>query len=494
MDIQNLLKEIDIKKDEIDRLRPIKSEFLHKIQQKMNIAYNYHSNHLEWNSLTYQETRSFIQTGLIQSSKENQKYRDYKEIEWHDKAVKSIWLTEKLQYTEKSFTQNEELKITQKLIRELHQMILVEDHKIQKRDENWEKYWMEIKVGEYKSKDNFIKKTSDWEIFKYVEHQKVGEKMYDLLNWFDENKDKHHPLVICSMFHYKFIRIHPFDDGNGRMSRLLMNMILMYYGYPLIIVPSDEKWKRWYYDSLEITDTLLPNIEDTINSNDEILFENFTNYLWNRLLESMDWVIRGANWEEILDSDDMLKKFRLEMKAKSERNHLDTTIEWIKDKKNKQLFFENVLYPIINSINKFWENIVDLYSWEVEIHFNINWKSKWIWKLKEWETLSSRYKKSLKDKLNNLNFIEWEKINKEDNIIEIRILFKWLKNIGKVRDDQLYFKTIFHKWQVELWLWVSSNWRTYNKKYWDITPIKEEKEIIEDLINKYKVLTKSLLV
>jgi len=493
MDIQNLLKEIDIKKDEIDRLRPIKSEFLHKIQQKMNIAYNYHSNHLEWNSLTYQETRSFIQTGLIQSSKENQKYRDYKEIEWHDKAVKSIWLTEKLQYTEKSFTQNEELKITQNLIRELHQMILVEDHKIQKRDENWEEYWMEIKVGEYKSKDNFIKKTSDWEAFKYVEHQKVGEKMYDLLNWFDENKDKHHPLIICSMFHYKFIRIHPFDDGNGRMSRLLMNMILMYYGYPLIIVPSDEKWKRWYYDSLEITDTLLPNIEDTINSNDEILFENFTNYLWNRLLESMDWVIRGASWEEILDSDDMLKKFRLEMKAKSEWNANKYNTERIENNENQKIFFENILNPLINGINKFWESIFDLYtSGNVWLVYSENNQNKWLNEIISNEnSILQIYNQKYKNIFNEMKIIP---SHKSKIIYNYRIELKGLKNVKVNRDDVIHLNCSFEKDWIVFIIQLAGQKIDFQQKYWDITPIKEEKEIVEHLIQIYKKKTENLYI
>jgi len=498
MPIKNLLEEIDSKKKELDSLRPIKSNFLRNIQQKMNISYNYHSNHLEGNSLTYQETRSFIQTGLIQASKENQKYRDYKEIEWHDRAIKSLWLIDKLDYTE-DLLKKDELKITQNIIRELHQMILVENHKIQKRDENWEHYLMKIKVGEYKSKDNFIRKTSDWAVFKYVKWQKVGEKMYDLLNWLDKNKDNHHPLVVCSMFHYKFIRIHPFDDGNGRMARLLMNMILMYYAYPLVIIPSDEKWKRWYYDSLEIVDSLLPDIEDTINTNDELLFENFTNYLWNKLLESMDWVIRGAKWEDILNADDMLKKFKLEMKVKSEWNKVENDINRIYNKNNKKMFFENILYPIINSINKFGESIVDLYEWVVDINFEFDNKKIGFVILK-WETIHWKYRTWIVNILDDLDFnkkegfyITLQSEHKARNL-KYKIRLRGLKNIGEKRDDHIQCECSFHQWKIDIFVWISTNYWKFTKKYWDITPIKEEKEMIQDLINKYKSLTKFLYI
>ena len=64
----------------------------------------------------------------------------------------------------------------------------------------------------------------------------LSEKMEQLMKWYDEHKENLHPVELAAEFHFRFVYIHPFSDGNGRTARLLMNLILMKYGFPPAIV------------------------------------------------------------------------------------------------------------------------------------------------------------------------------------------------------------------------------------------------------------------
>ena len=78
--------------------------------------------------------------------------------------------------------------------------------------------------------------------------------MNDLLNWFNEKRivENINPIFLAAEFHYKFIRIHPFDDGNGRTARILMNFILMQFGYPPAIIKTEDKAN--YFAVLQLAD------------------------------------------------------------------------------------------------------------------------------------------------------------------------------------------------------------------------------------------------
>ena len=67
---------------------------------------------------------------------------------------------------------------------------------------------------------------------------KVPELMEEFIEWLHETKE--HPIKIATDAHFKLVSIHPFVDGNGRTARLLMNLILISYGYPPVIIKADE--------------------------------------------------------------------------------------------------------------------------------------------------------------------------------------------------------------------------------------------------------------
>jgi len=73
--------------------------------------------------------------------------------------------------------------------------------------------------------------------------------LHEFFNWYRSNKRTMHPVRLAALAHLKLVTIHPFGDGNGRVSRLLMNYILQNHGYPMLII--DYAQRKSYYTALE---------------------------------------------------------------------------------------------------------------------------------------------------------------------------------------------------------------------------------------------------
>ena len=71
----------------------------------------------------------------------------------------------------------------------------------------------------------------------------------EFFDWYDQNKNKMHPVHLAALVHLKFVSIHPFGDGNGRISRLFMNYVLNKNNYPMLII--DYSDRNSYYNALE---------------------------------------------------------------------------------------------------------------------------------------------------------------------------------------------------------------------------------------------------
>lgn len=98
----------------------------------------------------------------------------------------------------------------------------------------------------------------------------VCETLLDkLFTWYNKNSNSIHPVLLACLMHFRFLSIHPFDDGNGRMSRLLMNFILFKNHYPIFDIPAQIR--KSYYTALERA-----NLKE-----DEMIFVGwfFKNYL-----------------------------------------------------------------------------------------------------------------------------------------------------------------------------------------------------------------------
>lgn len=71
----------------------------------------------------------------------------------------------------------------------------------------------------------------------------------EFFSWYNKNRSKMHPVHLAALVHFRFVSIHPFGDGNGRITRLFMNYVLHKNGYPMLII--DYTNRRSYYNALE---------------------------------------------------------------------------------------------------------------------------------------------------------------------------------------------------------------------------------------------------
>jgi Fic family protein len=77
----------------------------------------------------------------------------------------------------------------------------------------------------------------------------VYPMLRDFFGWYDSNRNRLHPVELAALVHLKFVTIHPFTDGNGRVSRLMMNFVLKRKGYPMLNIPYEKR--NSYYGALE---------------------------------------------------------------------------------------------------------------------------------------------------------------------------------------------------------------------------------------------------
>lgn len=81
----------------------------------------------------------------------------------------------------------------------------------------------------------------------------LSAELTDFFKWYNKNMNKHHPVVLAGLVHLRLVTIHPFGDGNGRITRLLMNIVLNNNNFPLFII--DYKHRKNYYSALEKSQT-----------------------------------------------------------------------------------------------------------------------------------------------------------------------------------------------------------------------------------------------
>ncbi len=237
--MDKILKEIDQLKAKLNELRANQSE---KVIKALDIEYTYESNKIEGNTLTLQETALVIEKGLTVGGKT---LNEHLEAINHTYAIDFI----------KEIAQKKE-PITERLIIEIHTLILKSiDNK---------------NAGKYRNVPVMISGA------KHVPPQpyEVPILMNELLQWYETNKDKLHPIILAAEMHERLVTIHPFIDGNGRTSRLLMNLILLQNGYPIAILKGDADSKLKYYNTLEIAQTesnknpfiilIIENLKETI--------------------------------------------------------------------------------------------------------------------------------------------------------------------------------------------------------------------------------------
>ena len=224
----SLFTEINRLKADLDALRPLAPEQEARVLQKFRLDWNYNSNAIEGNSLTLGETRSLLLHGLTAAGKP---MRDHLDIKGHNEAV--LWLEDFVR---------DERPLTEQFIRGMHEVLLGEAYFAPSQTAEGLPVRKMITPGQYKRQPNNVL-TATGELFYFASPEETPARMTDLVDWYraEEAAPTMPPVALAAEFHYRFVRIHPFDDGNGRMSRLLMNLILLRHGYPMTVIKADDR-------------------------------------------------------------------------------------------------------------------------------------------------------------------------------------------------------------------------------------------------------------
>jgi Fic family protein len=282
MKIKEVLIEVDSLQAEIETVRPISTEQEARVFQKLRLEWNYHSNAIEGNSLTYGETKAFIMHGLTAKGKP---FKDYLDIRGHDQVIDVL----------ADIVRSKE-ELTESVIRELHKILLVEPYQSEAITPDGLRTTRQIEIGKYKTTPNHVLTSTGLTHF-FANPEETSARMADLVNWYrkERNGGGTHPVTLAAAFHHKFVAIHPFDDGNGRMARILMNLILMQSGYLPVVLKLDRKSE--YFLALEKAD--VGEIED------------FVIFVAQALIESENIFLRAARGELIDELGDFDKRLRL---------------------------------------------------------------------------------------------------------------------------------------------------------------------------------------
>lgn len=246
-DIAKILQNIDEKKKKLDLLRPLPPELVKNLNEWFKVELTYNSNAIEGNTLTKSETALVIEKGLTASGK------PLKDL------LEAINLAFALDFIKNIISSTKE-QISLNVIFDIRRLILknIDDANAGK----FRKIPVKISGSDVKLPDPV----------------KVPDLMENFINWLEYVKE--HPIKIAADAHYKIVAIHPFNDGNGRTARLVMNLILMKYSYvPAIIKKEDRQ-------------ICIDSIRKAELEND---LSNFYEYIFSQVEKSLDIYLEAAN-------------------------------------------------------------------------------------------------------------------------------------------------------------------------------------------------------
>ena len=227
-------------------LQPLNERKQFLLSKRFTVDYNYNSNHIEGNTLTYGQTEMLLLLGKVVGEGELKDYNDMKASQ-----VGLKMMSEQADLKETPLTQN--------FIRQLHKVLLREDYTVYKNLPGGFTTSYVIHAGQYKTRPNSVI-TRYGDRFEYASPEETPALMSDLVDWYNEAEQsgKYTPVELAALFHYRYIRIHPFEDGNGRIARLMVNYILARHGWPMIVVRSRNKYH--YIEALHQTDQTVGEI------------------------------------------------------------------------------------------------------------------------------------------------------------------------------------------------------------------------------------------
>ena len=207
---------IDDLKAKLDQHRPLSPAIVKNLHEDLILRWTYHSNAIEGNTLTLLETKVVLE-GITVGGKA---LREHFEAINHRDAIL---------YVEDIIKKQEPFSEWQ--IRNIHQLILKNID-----DEN---------AGRYRQQNVLISGATT----NPPDYTLLHEKMAQFIDWYNMEAHTLHPVERAAKVHADFVGIHPFVDGNGRTSRLLMNLELMKSGYPPSVIAVENRLA--YYEALD---------------------------------------------------------------------------------------------------------------------------------------------------------------------------------------------------------------------------------------------------
>lgn len=206
MEISDMLAIIDSRRETIQSKRPLSKEEVKELDSYYRIGLTYTSNAIEGNSLTLTETKVLLEDGLTVGGKP---IKDFYEATGHANAYDFMI----------SVAYTENLVITEEIILRLHFLFY---NGIEPEN-----------AGKYRNHQVFITGTE----YLPPDSKDVPQLMKEFIAELNAKKHMLHPVLIAAFAHRRLVDIHPFSDGNGRTARLLMNLILVNYGYCIVSIP-----------------------------------------------------------------------------------------------------------------------------------------------------------------------------------------------------------------------------------------------------------------
>lgn len=211
------LERIDKLKAWLDGFRPFDSTLVAELKKLYDVRFTYNSNAIEGNTLTQSETELVLTKGITVGGKT---LDEHLEVIGHKEAIDYI----------ENLAQRD-TEINEWEIKQIHNLIL---RKINPEE-----------AGSYRTLDVMAAGTN----YRYPPHYLLSQLMRDFALWLNsESALRLHPVEYATMAHYRFVSIHPFRDGNGRIARLLMNLLLIRAGYPIVVI--DNQIRNDYINAL----------------------------------------------------------------------------------------------------------------------------------------------------------------------------------------------------------------------------------------------------
>jgi Fic family protein len=216
-----MFEELTRKRQQIDSFRPLSKTEVERLEHQKKIEHVWSSNAIEGNTLTEYETASIMETGLTIAGKPVKEHLEVLDLSEAFDYMKSLATSKR--------------PITSTDIRDLNRLV------------TYGTAASHAEAGSYRQIDVW---PAGYESNKYLSPVLIPDAVEKFVSNFNENINNMHPVNLAAWAHFTLVSIHPFIDGNGRTSRLLMNMVLVRFGYPIINIQPDSECRITYMETL----------------------------------------------------------------------------------------------------------------------------------------------------------------------------------------------------------------------------------------------------